>query len=91
MTEIPTADPASARTGGRRMKPDRPYALTPPEEIDVDEFVRRLSAALAEVGCYAEIDGLRIRFREADEATVRKAQCVVLDSMRIPYEIGESA
>ena len=68
-------------------RPLRPYALIPPADVDVAEYARRLAAALAEVGCCCEVDGLRIRFRAGDEAVVRKAQAITLDSMRIPYEL----
>lgn len=69
----------------------RPATAVPPTEIDFPEYVRRVSAALAEVGCEVEIAGDRIRFRPEDEATVRQAQRITLDSMGIPYEMVDAS
>ena len=63
-------------------------AFASPDEVDVDEYQRRVSAALEEVGCVHYLTpNHHIRYRPVDEPVVRKAQMLALDSMGIAYEV----
>ena len=66
---------------------EKAKAVKPPDGVDVDEFSRRVSAALLEIGVYHEIHGQRIRFAPEDLPMIRQAQRLALESMHLPYEI----